>query len=292
MGNLPVDGERVPLDVKVDEEVTLDGGIVRKKLTYQSRADHRVAAYLFLPKGEAERPAMLCLHPTGAPGKKIAAGIDGKANRAYAIELAQRGYVTIAPDYPTFGDYKIENPSAEPWHSGTMRAIRDNSRAVDLLQTLPQVDGERIGAIGHSLGGHNAMFTAVFEPRIKAVVSSCGWTRFHKYKGGNLAGWTSSRYMPTIASEYHNSPDEVPFDFTEIVAAIAPRGFFTSSPLHDDNFDIGGVKEGLEAARPIYRLLGAESKLMAIHPDCPHDFPDEARAAAYAFLDEQLGGKK
>jgi len=58
--------------------------------------------------------------------------------------------------------------------------------------------------------------------------------------------------MPLIAGVYHNSPDEMPFDFTEIVAAIAPRGFFTSSPLHDDNFDVGGVREGLAVASPVY----------------------------------------
>jgi len=89
MGPFPAAEWRVPLDVKVVEEVQLDGGIVRRTVTYQSAPDHRVAAYVFvpsIPKGE-RRAGVLCLHPTGAPGKKIVAGVEGKANRAYAIEL-------------------------------------------------------------------------------------------------------------------------------------------------------------------------------------------------------------
>ncbi len=289
MGPFPDVAKKVPLDVRIDEEIQLDG-LTRRKLTYQSTAEQRVAAYLFLPKldGIAKRAAVLCLHPTGAPGKQIAVGIAGKEHRAYGLELAQRGYVTLAPDYPTFGEYATDFKSPVG-QSGTMRAIWDNVRAVDLLQSLDRVDPERIGAIGHSLGGHNAMFTAVFEPRIKAIVSSCGFTAFHRYKGGDLAGWTSPRYMPRIAADYGNDPDRVPFDFTEIVAALAPRAFFTSSPLHDDNFDITGVHECLDAAAPVYKLLGVPDHLRANHPDCPHDFPDAARAQAYEFLDKQLG---
>ena len=48
--------------------------------------------------------------------------------------------------------------------------------------------------------------------------------------------------MPLIDSRHHNNPDEVPFDFTEIVAAFAPRPFLASSPLRDGNFEVSGVR--------------------------------------------------
>src|SRR5207247_5230687 len=107
----------------------------------------------------------------------------------------------------------------------------DSLRAVDLYVSLNEVDAERIGCIGDSLGGHNTMFTAAFEPRIKVLVSNCGFTRFHKYYEGKLKGWTSARYMPKIASAYQNDPDRVPFDFPEIAAAFAPRPFLASAPV-------------------------------------------------------------
>ena len=114
---------------------------------------------------------------------------------------------------------------------------------MDLLQSLPEVDGERIGAIGHSLGGHNAMFTAAFDERIKAVVSSCGFCSFAKYYGGNLTGWTSDRYMPRIATVYGKDPKKVPFDFTDVLIAIAPRAVLAVAPVKDDNFAVEG-REG------------------------------------------------
>jgi dienelactone hydrolase len=236
---------------------------------------------------------VLCLHPTGAEGKKIVAGLTAKPNRAYALELAERGYVTLAPDYPSFGDSADIDfaRDAATWASGTMRAIWDNVRSVDLLQSLAEVDGENLGVIGHSLGGHNAMFTAAFEPRLKAVVSSCGFTRFHRYMNGNLTGWTSPRYMPRIASVYNKDPDRMPFDFPEVVAAIAPRAFFSNSPEHDANFDVGGVRDCIAAAKPIFALLGVPDNLQVVYPDYAHDFPDEARKLAYEFLDRQLGRK-
>jgi hypothetical protein len=96
--------------------------------------------------------------------------------------------------------------------------------------------------------------------------------------------------MPRIASEYHNHPDEVPFDFTEIVAAFAPRPFLASSPLHDSNFEVSGVRDVIAAAQPVYALYGAADNLQANYPDCQHDFPEDEREVAYRFLDRHLKG--
>jgi hypothetical protein len=120
------------------------------------------------------------------------------------------------------------------------------------------------------------------------MVSSCGFTRFHKYYEGKLAGWTSPRYMPRIASFHHNNPDEVPFDFPEIVAAFAPRPFLACSPVGDSNFEISGVRDTIQAAQPIYKLLGATPALQATYPDCAHDFPPATRERAYKFFQESL----
>lgn len=304
MGPLPKPETPVPLDVQF-EELSLGENYNRHKIKYHTDSiDEWVHAYLFIPiRVVGKSPAVLCLHQTTNIGKEEPAGLGGRETLHYALELAKRGYVTLAPDYPSFGEYSFDfhaagvprageeaganskSPRAVRYQSGSMKAIYDNIRAVDLLQAMEEVDGEKIACIGHSLGGHNAIFTTVFEPRIGAVATSCGFTRFHKYYGGKLKGWTSDRYMPLIERDFASDPDRVPFDFPELVAAIAPRRFFTSSPLHDDNFEVSGVRETIEAAKPVYRLYGSESHLVAIYPDCPHEFPDEARAKAYEFLE-------
>jgi hypothetical protein len=106
--------------------------------------------------------------------------------------------------------------------------------------------------------------------------------------GGDLAGWAGPRYMPLIKSRYNLSPDEMPFDFAEVIAAIAPRAVFICAPLHDDNFDVEGVRDMVASARSVYELLGQPQHLRVEYPNCGHDFPDAQRQAAYAFLNEYL----
>jgi pimeloyl-ACP methyl ester carboxylesterase len=231
---------------------------------------------------------MLCLHQTTRIGKGEPAGLGGKENLHYALELARRGYVTLAPDYPNYGDYSFE-AYAHGYASATMKGIWNHMRAVDLLHELPQADGGRVGCIGHSLGGHNTLFAGAFDERIKVMVTSCGFNSFLKYRCGDLAGWSHGGYMPRIAGVYGKDARRMPFDFTEVLAALAPRAVFVNAPAGDDNFEIEGVRDCLAAARPVFDFLGAGDKLAAVHPDTGHDFPPEVRAAAYAFVDRALG---
>jgi predicted dienelactone hydrolase len=318
MGTVPDCSRRVPLDVRIESrEETPD--YVRIKLTYAAEPDDRVPALLLVPnsvklpaesgvgiaatgRGYAKLPAMLCLHPTNPDGKAQTAGLVGEPTRHYGHQLAQQGFVCLIPDYPSFGDYKaydfkkstrVGNYEIPLYASGTMKAIWNNIRAVDLLESLPYVDTESIGAIGHSLGGHNALYTAVFEPRLKAVVTSCGFNAFHDYYKGDLKGWTSDRYMPWINTLYKNNPDNMPFDFPEVLAAIAPRAVYVSAPLHDSNFEVSGVRKCIAAAQPVFELLGGKEngghdKLVVEYPDCEHDFPDDVRERVYNWLKREL----
>jgi dipeptidyl aminopeptidase/acylaminoacyl peptidase len=289
MGPLPKPAQPVPLDV-VNLDVHKEKNFTRRKVAYcTDRPEKRVTAWLLMPNGDssARRPAVLCLHQTTPSGKDSPVGLADRPTLHYARELAERGFVTLSPDYPSLGEHEHDF-DADEYASGSMKAIYDNVRALDLLQSLPEVDRQRIGCIGHSLGGHNGLFTAVFDERIKAVVTCCGFTRFHKYMKGDLTGWSGPRYMPRIKSEYGLSPDRMPFDFTEVIAAIAPRSVFIVAPEHDDNFDVGGVRDVVAAAKPVYELLGQPTRLRAVYPDAGHDFPDDVRRDAYDFLESSL----
>ncbi len=289
MGELPGSFRRVPLEIEVLDETETDK-YVRRRIRYSAEAGDRVPAYLLVPRNlTGPVPAMLCLHQTTGIGKDEPAGLGGRETLHYAHELAERGYVCIVPDYPSFGEYSYDfKQQGAHYASGTMKAIWNNIRAVDVLETLPEVKRDQIGCIGHSLGGHNSLFTAAFEQRIRAVVTSCGFTAFHHYYGGKLAGWTSDRYMPRIRDVYKNDPDQVPFDFYGVLGAIAPRGIFINAPLHDGNFEVSGVRKVVEVVRGAYAIRDAEENLEALYPDSGHDFPDEIRQQAYRWLDGQL----
>ena len=139
MGPLPRPAVPVPLDVQTLNETRL-GPIVRRKIAYHTDSPtRRVAAYLFLPaKPDGKVPAILCLHQTTKIGKDEPAGLGPNVDLQYALQLARRGYVTLAPDYPSFGEYAETFDPKEGYASGTMRAIYDNIRAIDLLQSLPR----------------------------------------------------------------------------------------------------------------------------------------------------------
>jgi dienelactone hydrolase len=270
------------------------GRYVRRLLTYACEAGSRVPAYLLIPKralsGGEKLPAVLCLHPTDNKlGHKVVVGLGGKENRQYAVELAERGFVTIAPAYPQLADYQPDL-NALGYVSGTMKAIHDNRRALDLLDSLPFVRAGSYAAIGHSLGGHNSVFTALFDDRIRVVVSSCGLDSFRDYKGGDIRGWTSSRYMPRLLS-WRDRLAELPVDFTELIGALAPRAVFLSAPQHDDNFRADSVQRIGESVRTVYQLLGAPTKFVVTHPDAAHDFPDATRELAYRFIESNLPAK-
>lgn len=296
MGPLPGEDRRVPLDVQTISEEKTDN-YLRRKISYVPEPDDRVTAWLLIPNSVPEKlksadgkgPAMLCLHQTTNIGKDEPAGLGGLKNLHYAHELAARGYVCLVPDYPSFGEYPYDfKTKGKHYTSGSMKAIWNNIRGVDYLVSLPNVDPNRIGVIGHSLGGHNALFTATFDTRLKAVISSCGFTPFPDYYGGKLAGWTSDRYMPRISDVYENNPAKVPFDFYEILGGLAPRSFFSNSPIGDSNFDIAGVRKAFAEAEKVFALHKVSNHLKLVTPDVGHDFPPEIRQQAYQWLDGQL----
>jgi dienelactone hydrolase len=287
MGPLPGDSKRVPLEVKIEEEVDC-GDYVRRLLTYTSEPGSRVPAYLLVPKvafnSARKFPAVLTLHQTHAAGQKVVVGLGNSTNDEYGVELARRGYVCLAPPYPLLANYAPDLKKLG-YESGTMKAIWDNIRGLDLLDSLPFVQPGAYGAIGHSLGGHNSVYTAVFDPRIKVVVSSCGFDSYRDYKDGDITGWTSERYMPKLT---RYAPDKYPFDFHEMIGALAPRAMFVNAPLGDTNFKWRSVDAVAASAAKVFELYGVPQNLRVEHPDCGHLFPKEMREKAYAVLDAEL----
>jgi len=304
MGKYPITNDRSNPSIRIVKEADA-GTYIRRLITYRSEVDLNMSdensqtpAYLCIPKdvlaGKRKAAAVLCLHPTdNTVGHKVVVGLGGRAGRQYAAELAERGYVTISPSYPHLASY-YPNLGKLGYVSGTMKAIQDNSRAIDLLETLDYVDTSRgVAAIGHSLGGHNAIYTAVFDQRISVIASSCGFDSYLDYYGGAERvwffgkGWCQIRYMPRL-SDYRGRLEEIPYDFHELLGALAPRPVFVNAPLHDSNFVAASVDRCADAARPVYKLLGDEKNLVIRHPDSNHNFPDEMRAEAYELIDSVL----
>lgn len=299
MGKLPSRSDLKDSDIQIIDSLK-EVGFTRYNILFTVAKGEVLPIYLYVPSqsGIPKRlAAMLVLHETDPLGRKAVDGQGSKANRSHAKELAQRGYVVIAPDFPSFGDSEDYDFSKDRYQSGTMKGIFNHMRSIDLLQSRPDVDPDRIGVLGHSLGGHNSIFLAAFDERVKVAVSSCGWTQFDYYNigpenekkyGGRLGPWAQTRYMPLLRDKFNLENTKVPFDFNLMIAAIAPRAFFSVSPTRDANFDYKGVEAGIALVVPVYRSLNALGNLQVRYPDDEHDFPLESRKEAYSFIDKIL----
>ena len=103
-----------------------------------------------------------------------------------------------------------------------------------------------------------------------------------------LDGWAGERYLPRLKELYCLDADQLPFDFYELVASIAPRGFFSCSPIGDNNFSVAGVRKAIPVAGEVYKLFNQPNRLQVRYPDCGHDFPQSIREESYQFLDSVL----
>ncbi len=297
MGQLPGPEKRCALEVRIESE-TDKGTYIRRELTYQAEPGDRVPAYLLIPKAalginRRRFPAVLALHQTHPAGQKVVVGLGNSPDDEYGVELVERGMVVLAPPYTLLANYQPD-VKALGWESGTLKAVWNNIRGLDLLASLPYVRTNGFGAIGHSLGGHNGLFTAAFDDRLRAVVTSCGFDSFRDYYDGDPAvwqperGWCQLRYMPRLAA-YQRRLSELPFDFPDVLAAIAPRAVFVNAPLQDSNFRWRSVDRVVATVRPQYEAAGRTDRLVVVHPDTPHRFPPETRQAAYRFIERELG---
>lgn len=153
------------------------GSHTLETVEYSVEVGERVLAYLLLPRGMKGRlPAIVASHQHNGEywlGKSEPAGLSRNAMYHYGLDLCLRGYVVLCPDHLCFedrrppeyrrmandalqhGNYERFEFTARVLRGSTLQAkyLSDLTRAVDLLQSMEFVDGERIGAIGHSLGG-------------------------------------------------------------------------------------------------------------------------------------------
>lgn len=161
----------------------VDSNVTRIFLSYQSHDGTRIPAYLFLPSGTGRKPAILVLHGhlwnEEGEGITQTGGIVDSYQHGNALRLAQAGYVTLTIEFRGFGYLGGGKKTGHQYVTynalvggSFYKAIvsRDIKYAVDLLQSLKEVDPQRIGITGASFGGEMAVTYAALDERIKAVV--------------------------------------------------------------------------------------------------------------------------
>ncbi|MFA6562376.1 MAG: alpha/beta fold hydrolase [Verrucomicrobiia bacterium] len=286
------------LDLKVHETVVVEGRYQRLYISYQVESDERAHAYLGIPlelKGKA--PAIVALHGTTAEGTKQTAGLGGNPDKAFLDHLCRRGYVVIAPEHfvsgeriPPKGAYDTTRfYEKHPEWTAVGKFNYEHSIAVDVLLTRAEVDADRIGTMGHSLGGHGAFYLAAYDERIKASVCNCGGS-FLRHNP-QVEAWARNRwyvYLKPIRAGLLRG-ELPPIDVHEIISLIAPRAYMDVSALNDGN-PLTQRQRALMLLKiaDVYELLGKPENFSFFIHGRKHSVPHESRELIYGFLDAHL----
>jgi len=154
------------------------------------------------------------------------------------------------------------------------RMVWDAIRSVDFLESLPNVDRNHIGCLGHSLGGKEVLYAMAFDGRYRAGVSSEGGI------GLRFSNWDAEWYL----GDRINAPD-FRREHHEVLALIAPRPFLL---LAGNSADGEKSVEFIEAVCPVYDLFRAGERLRIFNHGLGHNYPPAARKEAEEFLDRYL----
>ena len=290
--------KKPPLELQVHESVVVDGVYTRQLISYAVEDDERAHAYLGIPlNADSKVPGIVALHGTYIHGKKRVAGLIDNPDKAYLDHLCRRGYVVIAPEHfvsgnrtPPEGAYETGRfYEKHPNWTAVGKFTFEHSIAVDVLQTLDEVDAQNIGALGHSLGGHGTFFLAAYDERIKASVCNCGASFFRH--NPRVEGWARDHWYVYFK---HIRPGVVncqlpPIDFHEIIALIAPRAFM----------DISGLNDGHELTQrqrilmnlkimDVYEFENAPQNFAFFVHGRGHSVEHESRQLMYAWMDTHL----
>ena len=212
-----------------------------------------------------------------------------RPNVQFGRHLVEQGYAVVCTE--AFPYNTVPEPESSAgfawWQAGAEKVLSDNpnwtgigkliwdtSRAVDLLLEQPDVDAERIVCIGHSLGGKMAFYTAAFDDRIKAAISSdfgIGWS---------FTNWDAPWYF---GKQIHD--DGFTLNGHHALALIAPRSFLVIA----GNADRPESWQHINEAKPVYRLYGKEDAVGCFLHMTGHQPTEESIVAAYQWLAEQFG---
>ena len=287
LGRMPA---RCALRASVEERVAVPSG-VREKVSYAVERGERVHAYLFLPERPGPHPAVLCVHQHHRQfhlGKSEPAGLAGDPEQFYARELAARGYVTLVPDAIGFEerqhpilhgqDYERFEANKRLTEGSCLQAkmLWDLMRAVDYLTAKSEVDPRRIGCLGHSLGGQEALFLCAMDRRVTVGVSSCGFSSYRALFDGAI-NHNFAAYVPGLLRYA---------DLDRVLSLVAPRPFLALAGKDDSIFPLAGVRATVRGARRVYDRARDRLRL-GVFPG-GHSFSLPMREAGYAWLDHWL----
>ena len=230
---------------------------------------------LYYPKGiasDAKLPTVIWLHGYSYPMGYM--WVYRRTPDLHPIlALVRGGYAVVGFDQTGHGSRTDEFTTffeRFPHWSRLGRMVADTRAVIDALQNEGMVDSNRVYLYGYAMGGIVAMHTAVLDSRVKGVVSLCGFTPMRTDTvdtgTGGLARYSVNLPLLPRLGFFIGNESKLPYDYDELIAAIAPRPVYVLSPLLDREANPVDIHAAVEQARQIYSLNNAEEKLILDEP--------------------------
>ncbi|CAN5528984.1 alpha/beta hydrolase [soil metagenome] len=253
-----------------------------------------VAAYLLIPDERAAvAPGLLYIHAHGGTydiGKEELL-LGREVLPAYAPVCAAKGLVTLAIDSCCFSSRQRDKDGARGeadtfkhllWQGQVLfgRMIFDEFQALTYLAGRPEVDPQRLGVFGISMGATKAWWLAALDSRIKLCVDLCCLTDFEELiRIGNLSGHGIYYYVPSLRKH---------FEAADINALIAPRPRLSLNGRHDLLTPPAGVSKIEAEVAPHYARLGRSEDCRIELFDCGHEETPAMRKLVLEWFDRYL----
>jgi dienelactone hydrolase len=285
------------LEPRVSETIQRDGFRI-EKLTYAVEPNDRVPALLLVPDGATaeNKAAGICLwHQHNGEyhlGKSEPAGLAGNPMHHTGAALAREGYVVLCPDALGFEERqtsKLKGGNLERFlflkyvvegRSLAWKNILDMRRAVDYLASRPEVQRDKLGCYGHSMGSTHAWLVGPFEPRLKAIVGNCCLPTYEGIHREELLHCFPN-FVPGLY-RYGDTPD--------IAALVAPRALHLNFGELDRGSPIEDARRGVETIAKAYQSQHAEQNFSYyIEAGAGHVLSDEMWRRTREFFQRHLG---
>jgi dienelactone hydrolase len=207
------------------------------------------------------------------------------------LALVKAGYAVLAFDQCGFGSRMGEiGPfyDRHPRWSQLGRMVEDTRAALDVLANDSLVDPQRLYLFGYTLGGMVGLHTAALDPRVKGTVTVSGFTPMRTDTAvrntGGIARLSHERPVVPRLGLFVGRETELPYDYDELIAAIAPRPVLVVQPAMDRDATPADVRAAVERARRVYALHGAADKLCLDEPDDYQRLPTATQNRAIEWL--------